>query len=118
MLAATELVDVWGIGRRICTQLLEAGLITPLDVAKMDPAMVRRRWSVVLERTVRELQGQACILLEDPPPPKNEIAHTRSFGRPVTELADLIESVSAFANNTAARRRCRCVGRQQCAGGR
>lgn len=105
VLAATELGDVWGIGRRIGMQLREAGLISALDVARMDPAMVRRRWSVVLERTVRELQGQACLLLEDQPPPKNEIAHTRSFGRPVTELADLIEAVSAFASSAAVKLR-------------
>ena len=63
---ATDLGDVWGIGQRIDTQLREAGLKTALDVARMNPAMVRRRWSVVLERTVRELQGQDCIILEGP----------------------------------------------------
>ena len=41
---------------------------------------VRSRWSVVLERTVRELQGLQCIELEDAPSPKKEIACTRSFG--------------------------------------
>ena len=57
--------------------------------------------SVVLERTVRELQGPSCIALEEQPTPKKEIACTRSFGRPVTELAPRIEAVSEFATRAA-----------------
>lgn len=63
--------------------------------------MVRGRWGVVLERTVRELQGQPCIGLEDAPPAKQQIACTRSFGHPVTELPDLIEAISEFASRVA-----------------
>ena len=97
VLAATDLSEIWGIGRRIGAQLKAADLHTALDVVRMDPATARRRWSVVLERTVRELQGQSCIALEDAPAPKKEIACTRSFGGPVTALADLVEAVTEFA---------------------
>ena len=34
---------------------------------KLDPATVKRRWSVVLERTVRELQGTPCLGFDDQP---------------------------------------------------
>jgi len=101
VLAATALDDIWGIGRRTAAQLQAAGLTTALDVARLDAGMVRRRWSVVLKRTVRELQGQACIAFEDTPTAKKEIACTRSFGAPVTELHDLIEAVSDFAGRAA-----------------
>lgn len=63
--------------------------------------MVRRRWSVTLERTIRELQGEPCLALEEHPPPKQQIACTRSFGQPVTQLAPLVEAVSAFASRAA-----------------
>lgn len=63
--------------------------------------MVRRRWSVVVERTVRELQGQPCIALENAPPPKREIACTRSFGQPVRTLRELTEAVSEFASRAS-----------------
>lgn len=63
--------------------------------------MVRGRWGVVLERTVRELQGHPCIGLEDAPPAKQQIACTRSFGHPITELPDLIEAISEFASRAA-----------------
>ena len=95
--AATPVGEVWGVGRRIAGQLQEGGILTVLDLVRMDPATVRRRWSVVLERTVRELQGLSCIALEEQPTPKKEIACTRSFGQPVTALAPLMQAVSEFA---------------------
>lgn len=101
VLAATAVNQVWGVGRRISAQLNEGGIHTVLDLARLDLALVRSRWSVVLERTVRELQGTPCIELEDAPAPKQEIASTRSFGHPVTELSDLTEAVTEFAGRAA-----------------
>ena len=99
--AATAVNEVWGVGRRISTQLNDGGIKTVQDLVQLDPATVRSRWSVVLERTVRELQGTPCMGLEDSPSPKKEIASTRSFGHPVTELVDLIEAVTEFASRAA-----------------
>lgn len=101
VLAATELGEVWGIGRKMGEQLRAAGLITVLDVARMDPATVRSRWGVVLERTLRELQGTPCVELESQPAAKKEIASTRSFGTPVTRLEDLVEAVTEFCQRAA-----------------
>jgi DNA polymerase V len=101
LLQATEVGEVWGVGRRIGAQLKEAGVHTVLDLARLDPAMVKRRWSVVLERTVRELQGTDCIGLEQAPPAKQEIACTRSFGHAVLDLAVLQEAVTTFASRAA-----------------
>lgn len=55
--AATAVGEVWGVGRQISKQLQAGGIHTVLDLMKIDPAIVRSKWSVVLERTVRELQG-------------------------------------------------------------
>jgi DNA polymerase V len=101
VLAATEVGEVWGVGRRIGQQLKDAGIHTVLDLTRLDPAMVRSRWSVVLERTVRELQGTPCIDLDQAPAPRQEIACTRSFGHPVTELHHLAEAVTDFASRAA-----------------
>ena len=98
---ATPVNEVWGVGRKISAQLNEGGILTVQDLVKLDPATVRRRWSVVLERTVLELQGTSCISLEDAPPAKQEIACTRSFGHPITELRDVSEAVSEFASRAA-----------------
>ena len=105
VLQATDVADVWGIGRRIAKQLHDESVMNVLQLIQIDLATIRRRWSVVLERTVRELQGQACILLEDAPPPKQEIAYTRSFGQPVTSLYELTQAVTEFAGGAGAKLR-------------
>ena len=75
--------------------------MTALDLIRIDAATIRAKFSVVVERTVRELQGTACIDMDDAPAPKKEIACTRSFGHPVTALSDLNEAVTHFASRAA-----------------
>jgi DNA polymerase V len=101
LLAATPLREVWGLGRRMSAQMEAEGLGTVLDVARMDPAVVRRRWSVAVERTVRELQGQACIGFEHAPAKRKEIASTRAFGEPLSDFRSVAEAVSEFASRAA-----------------
>lgn len=97
VLAATEAGEVWGVGRRISARLIELGIRSALDLAQADGKMLRREFSVVLEKTSLELQGVSCASIEDVPSSKKQIACTRSFGRPVLEMAGLAEAVSAFA---------------------
>jgi DNA polymerase V len=101
LLEATEVRDVWGVGRKLGQQLQACGIHNAQALAQLDPATVRQRWGVMLERTVRELRGMPCIPLEHAPAPKNAIACTRSFGAPVTDLAPLIEAVSTFTSRAA-----------------
>ena len=101
VLAATDVGEVWGVGPRISAQIRDEGVQTVLDLMQLSPSTVRAKWSVVLERTVRELQGQPCIGLDDAPSAKKEIACTRSFGRPVGDLGPLEEAVSEFASRAA-----------------
>ncbi len=102
---ATAVNEVWGVGPRITKQLNEAAIHTVQDLIQLNPVMVKGRWSVVLERTVRELQGMPCIDLDHTPAAKQEIACTRSFGRPVLELTDLSEAVTEFASRAAVKLR-------------
>lgn len=101
LLQATEVGDVWGVGRKIGAQLRENGVHTALDLQRMSPAAAKAGWSVVLEKTVRELNGVPCITFEDEPPAKQQIACTRSFGHPVTELIELQEAITEFACRAA-----------------
>lgn len=101
LLGQTDVGEVWGVGRRIGAQLKDAGIQTVLDLKMLDPATVRRRWSVVLERTVRELKGMSCIGFDEAPAPKQEIACTRSFGHAVTQLNELQQALTEFASRAA-----------------
>jgi DNA polymerase V len=101
LMQATEVGDVWGVGRKIGAQLREHGIHTALDLQRMNPAAAKAGWSVVLEKTVRELNGTPCIEFEDEPPAKQQIACTRSFGQPITELHELQEAITEFACRAA-----------------
>lgn len=105
LLDATEVGEVWGIGRKLAPRLQADGIVTALDLARSDPATLRRRFGVVVERTVRELQGVPCIGLEDVPPPRQEIACTRAFGQAVATLPPLREAVSEYASRAATKLR-------------
>lgn len=101
LLAATPVGDIWGVGPRIEEQLRASGITTASQLARLDANTARLNWSVVLERTVRELQGTPCIEFCDAPEPRQQIASTRSFGQPVRELRPLVEAVTEFATRAA-----------------
>jgi DNA polymerase V len=105
LLELTDVGEVWGVGKRLSEQLKADGIRTAQDLAAADPVAIQGRWSIVLGKTVRELQGTSCIDLEDVAPDKQQIACTRSFGRPVTALADLIEAITEFTARAAVRLR-------------
>lgn len=104
-LGRTDVGEVWGVGRRIAAQLKAQGVETGLDLSRMSPSMARSGWSVIFERTVRELQGEACMDLETQPPAKKEIACTRSFGAPVRDIVELQEAVSHFSARASSKLR-------------
>jgi len=101
----TDVGDIWGVGRKTAPKLHDAGIRTVLDLKRADAAILGRQFSVVMQKTVRELQGTPCLEVEDDPPAQQQIMCSRSFGNPVTALPDLIEVVSGFATRVARRLR-------------
>ncbi|MBX9848140.1 MAG: Y-family DNA polymerase [Rhodocyclaceae bacterium] len=91
-----EVGEVWGVGRCLREKLQIIGISTVAALRSSDPTAIRRRFGVVLERTVRELQGMVCMTLEDAPADKQQIISSRSFGRPVTELSDINEALASY----------------------
>lgn len=105
LLRRTPAKHVWGIGQRLAPQLAAHGLHTAWDVTQMPLQMARQYWSCVLERTVLELRGTACMATEEAPAPQQQIAYTRSFGQKVSSLPPLLEAVADFASHAAANAR-------------
>lgn len=101
VMRATEVGEVWGIGRKTSARLNEGGIRTVLDLVCADAAALGRQFSVVVEKTVRELRGTACLGVNDAPPANQQIMCSRSFGAPVTDLPTLIEVVSQFTSQVA-----------------
>lgn len=96
---------VWGIGRRLTKHLESFGVQTAYDLAQLSPRAVRKRFSVVAERTVRELNGVSCIPLEEVPPHPQNIIVSRGFKKRVKDKQDMIEAVSFYANRAAEKAR-------------
>lgn len=101
VLNATDVSEVWGIGRQISAQLKGAGVTSVQDFLDLPSSVVRSNWGVVLERTWRELQGEPCIELSGTPAAKQQIACTRSFGHPISGLDQLQEAISEFTTRAS-----------------
>ena len=93
--------DVWGVGRKLSQHLGEYKIRTAADLANADPKWIRKRFSVVLEKTVRELNGKSCLALEEVAAAKQQIIASRSFGQPVTTIEDLSEAVAEYTARAA-----------------
>ena len=96
VLRNTEVKEVWGIGRRMTAHLEAMGIHTAMDLAKADAWTLRQKFSVVVEKTARELAGTPCLELDDPDPPKQEICCSRMFGKRLTELAPVKQAVATY----------------------
>ena len=101
LMASYPVTEVWGVGRRLGQRLEALGIQTVLDLRKAEPRDIRREFGVVLERTVRELNGASCLELEEVAPDKQQIMSSRSFGELVFRLEDLQAAVSAFTARAA-----------------
>ena len=101
LLALTPVEDIWGVGRRLSVRLQAMGIHTALDLADTSAKSIRQQFSVVLERTVRELNGESCIALEQMPATKKQIICSRSFGARVTSLVQMRQAVCQHATRAA-----------------
>lgn len=101
LMAVLPVDEVWGVGRRITKNLEAMGIKTVLQLADSDIRFIRKHFSVVLERTVRELRGEPCLELEEFTPVKQEIICSRSFGGRITEYEDMRQAICSYATRAA-----------------
>ncbi|KOY02178.1 translesion error-prone DNA polymerase V subunit UmuC [Pseudomonas nunensis] len=96
VLRNTDVAEVWGVGRRMKMHLNALGIKTAMDLAKADAWSLRKNFSVVIEKTARELTGTSCLELEEPNPPKQEICCSRMFGKRLKDLPPIKEAVATY----------------------
>ncbi|MEI8623601.1 Y-family DNA polymerase [Pseudoalteromonas sp. B137] len=97
ILMRMDVTDVWGIGSRLGKKLKLMEINTAWDLACQNPKAMRRMFSVVVERTVSELNGIACLGWDEVKQDKKEIYSTRSFGERVTDLTTLKSALVTHA---------------------
>ena len=97
--------EVWGVGRRIGRRIGKRlnlmGISNALQLAHAHPALIRKNFSVVLERTVHELNGESSIPLEELQPAKQQICCSRSFGERITSKILMQQALCQYATRAA-----------------
>jgi DNA polymerase V len=101
LLREVDVGEVWGVGRKLTPKLHDLGIKTVLDLKQANPQRLRRLFSVVMEKTIHELNGIVCIDLEEVSPAKKQIVSSRSFGYPVTDYHSLAESITLYVSRAA-----------------
>ena len=101
MFSEIDVGEVWGVGRKLAPKLNALGINTVLDLKRANPERLRQKFSVVMEKTIRELNGTVCIELEEISPPKKQILSSRSFGHQVRDYNSLAESITLYMSRAA-----------------
>ena len=93
--------EVWGIGRRMRDNLAGEGIKTAWELSHAEPRTMGRKYSVVLERTIRELRGESCIDMEQSPPDKQTICSSKMFGQRVHTIEGLGQALATYIHKAA-----------------
>lgn len=105
VLLAMKPTDVWGIGNRISKRLDLMGIKNAFQLASMPPGLARKSFSIEIERTVRELNGEECKQWDEARADKKQIFSTRSMGDRVTDKEALKQALSKHVGIAAAKAR-------------
>ncbi len=97
ILPTVPVAEVWGIGKASVAKLGALGIETVAQYRDADPRVIRQKMGVVGARTLHELRGLSCLALEEIEPQRKGMAVTRSFGHAVTEKAQMLEAIAAYA---------------------
>lgn len=96
--------ETWGIASRLERRLIGYGIETIGDLARADPAQVRKWFNVVVQRTALELRGIPAIgPEEDRTGKKDQLIVSRSFSEKVTTVNGMRQALSIYAQQAAAR---------------
>jgi DNA polymerase V len=103
------------VGRRLAPRLKALGIETVLQLQQADPEQLRQQFSVVMEKTISELNGESCLELEMEAPTKQQILCSRSFGEVVTDKHIMQKLVSGYIARAAEKLRYerQCCGHVQ-----
>lgn len=105
VLAKTDVIDIWGINKRLAKRLQAIGVFSAKDLSNLDPRAARKTWSVVGARIVEELRGHPSLPLEMITPLKKSICCSRSFAGEVRTLTEMTESVITYLSTAAEKMR-------------
>lgn len=102
LLRRLKVTDIWGVGARSAARLNALGIDSAWDLTQADPVVIRKKFSVVLMRTVLELQGTPCITSNESTG-NEQVMFSRSFAHPVSTPEAMRQALSVYAQGAASR---------------
>ena len=93
--------EIWGVGRQTTRRLQLMGIHSAYDLAIQPVESIQAQFNIVVARTVMELNGVACLSLEDIVADKQQIVCSRSFKRRLTQYHELAEALASFSSRAA-----------------
>jgi DNA polymerase V len=93
--------EVWGIGSRTSENLNRLGIHTVWELANQSPHHIQAQFSIVIARTVMELNGITCLSIEEISPDKQQIVCSRSFRHALTTYDSLMMAIARFCSRAA-----------------
>ena len=103
LMANLSVIEIWGVATRLTKRLNALGIRSILDLKNANPVMIRDRFSIVMMRTVLELQGQPCIPMEEERVGREQLIFSRSFSTPITTAAGMRQVLGLYAQQASAR---------------
>ena len=95
-LKKTAVGNIWGIGPRSAINLNEHGINTAYEMKIAEPKHIRGYLNQFGARTVLELNGIRCLGMEVTEHSNKSIAHTRTFGKPVSDFYEIRNAIFYF----------------------
>ena len=95
-LKKTAVGNIWGVGPRSAIKLNEKGIETAYQLKTSEPDRVRNYLNQFGARTVLELNGIPCLSMEVSERKNKSIAHTRTFGKAVTDFDEIKNAIIYF----------------------
>ena len=101
ILSEININEVWGVGRQLTKFYIKNGIHTAYQLKNMHNNWIKKNTNVLGSRTAMELKGIPCVSLEEHQEKRKNCCVSRSFGRKVTKLEELSESVTTHCLNAA-----------------
>jgi DNA polymerase V len=84
LFTSIDVGEVWGVGYRSVKTLAALGITTVEQLKTADAKIIRKHFTVVMERTIAELNGISCLEMEEISQDKQQIISSRRIGTGLT----------------------------------
>ena len=105
VLENTNVGDVWGIGSGLLNFLANNKVKNAFQLTKFNKDFARKKKGIVLLKTILELNGTLCNEIEAKFSEKKSICVSRSFGRRIDLLNDIMSALIVYVQKACSKMR-------------